>query len=77
MNNALPNHRDKMFGGAWPVPDPEILEFVANDHPTSDHKAFVQDYYEWFAQPHNIQGLQKFLKSRILFSEKKCCNSSS
>ena len=60
MNNALPNHRDKMFGGAWPVPDPEILEFVANDHPTSDHKAFVQDYYEWFAQPHNIQGLQKF-----------------
>jgi len=49
-----------MYGGAWPVPDPEILEFVANDHPSSDHKAFVQDYYEWFAQPHHIQGLQKF-----------------
>ena len=60
LNNALPNHRDKMYGGAWPVPDPEILEFVANNHPSSDHKEFVQDYYEWFAQPHNIQGLQKF-----------------
>jgi len=60
MNNVLPNHRDKMYGGAWPVPDPEILQFLANDHPTSDHKVFVQDYFEWFAHPQNIQGLQKF-----------------
>jgi hypothetical protein len=60
LNNALPNHRDKIYGGAWPVPDPEILEFVSSNHPSSDHKAFVQDYFEWFAQPHNIQGLQKF-----------------
>ena len=60
MNQALPNHRNKIYGGAWPVPDPDILEYLMTTSINSTHKEFVNDYFQWFANPHNINGIEKF-----------------
>jgi histidinol-phosphate/aromatic aminotransferase/cobyric acid decarboxylase-like protein len=60
MNQALPNHRNKIYGGAWPVPDPDILEYLMTTSITSTHNEFVNDYFQWFANPHNINGIEKF-----------------
>ena len=60
MNQALPNHRNKIYGGAWPVPDPDILEYLMTTSINSTHNEFVNDYFQWFANPHNINGIEKF-----------------
>ena len=60
MNQALPNHRNKIYGGAWPVPDPDVLEYLMTTSINSTHKEFVNDYFQWFANPHNINGIEKF-----------------
>ena len=60
MNQALPNHRNKIYGGAWPVPDPEVLEYLMTNSSRSNHEQFVKDYFEWFAQPHALQGIESF-----------------
>ena len=60
MNQALPNHRNKIYGGAWPVPDPDVLEYLMTTSINSTHKEFVNDYFKWFANPHNINGIEKF-----------------
>ena len=60
MNQALPNHRNKIYGGAWPVPDPDVLEYLMTTSINSTHKEFVNDYFQWFANPHNIHGIEKF-----------------
>ena len=60
MNQALPNHRNKIYGGAWPVPDPEVLEYLMTNSSQSNHEQFVKDYFEWFAQPHAIEGIESF-----------------
>ena len=70
MNKAMPNHRDKTYGGAWPVPDKDVMQFLdtvkqdANSQSALDgispHKDFVKDYFDWFRQPHDINGIQKF-----------------
>ena len=56
----LPNHADKTYGGSWPVQDKAVLRFLQTDSTAPDHKVFVQDYYEWFRQPHDINGIEKF-----------------
>ena len=60
MNQALPNHRDKIYGGAWPVPDKDIIEYLMTNSAQSTHTKFIKDYYTWFAKPHNINGVEKF-----------------
>jgi histidinol-phosphate/aromatic aminotransferase/cobyric acid decarboxylase-like protein len=60
MNQALPNHRNKIYGGAWPVPDPDVLEYLMTTSINSTHNEFVNDYFKWFANPHNINGIEKF-----------------
>lgn len=58
--SVLPNHADKTYGGSWPVQDQAVLDFLQIDPTASDHKVFVQEYYEWFRQPHDINGIEKF-----------------
>ena len=58
--NVLPNYADKVYGGSWAVEDETVLNFLATDKPTVNHKDFVNDYYEWFRQPHYINGIEKF-----------------
>ena len=60
MNQALPNHRNKIYGGAWPVPDPDVLEYLMTTSINSTHNEFVNDYFKWFANTHNINGIEKF-----------------
>tara|TARA_A100001015_G_scaffold267311_1_gene317249 strand:- start:1 stop:858 length:858 start_codon:yes stop_codon:yes gene_type:complete len=60
MNNVLPNHRDKPYGGAWPVEDKEVLKFLTNNNALSNHKDFVADYYKWMSKPHSINGIEHF-----------------
>ena len=58
MNQALPNHRNKIYGGAWPVPDPEVLEYLMTNSSQINHEQFVKDYFDWFPQPHAIEGIE-------------------
>jgi len=60
MNNVLPNHRTKPYGGAWPVQDKEVLKFLLENPAESNHRDFVNDYFKWMQVPHNIDGIDKF-----------------
>ena len=60
MNNVLPNHRTKPYGGAWPVQDKEVLKFLLENPAESNHRDFVNDYFKWMQVPHSIDGIDKF-----------------
>ena len=60
MNNVLPNHRTKPYGGAWPVQDKEVLKFLLENPAESNHRDFVNDYFKWMQVPHSINGIDKF-----------------
>jgi len=60
MNNVLPNHRTKPYGGAWPVQDKEVLKFLLENPAESNHRDFVNNYYKWMQVPHSINGIDKF-----------------
>ena len=58
--NKMPNHRDKEYGGAWPVEDKDVIEFLLTHNGVSHHKKFINDYYEWFKKPHTLRGVENF-----------------
>ena len=66
-NTTLPNHKNKPYGGAWSVDDPEQKKYVKslvennfNELSNFDTKKFLNKYVEWFPSTHNIKGLETF-----------------
>jgi len=60
---TLPNLKDKPFGGAWSVHDPETVEFVKNNtisYPDVNLKLFLDDYAQWATTGHNLRGIDDY-----------------
>ena len=49
------------YGGAWPVNDVELLNFIGNIKISSaDPAQFLKDYKQWISSTHNILGWNNF-----------------
>tara|TARA_S200000501_G_scaffold262475_1_gene246373 strand:+ start:452 stop:1330 length:879 start_codon:yes stop_codon:yes gene_type:complete len=61
INHVLPPLRNKPYGGAWSIHDPESVVHLKNiNHEIGDSKKFLQDYKEWICSGKNFQGIQNF-----------------
>ena len=60
---ALPNLKDKPYGGASNVDNPVLLAFVADNfdaHARPDIKQFMNDYKSWACSAHTIHGIDQY-----------------
>jgi len=61
MEPVLPPLRNKPYGGAWSIQDPESIEFLSGIGGGIGNKnAFVKDYKEWMCNGKNFKGIEKF-----------------
>ena len=48
QNTVLPNHKNKIYGGAWSVYDQEILDTITQIQPEKGNvNQFIKDYKNW------------------------------
>ena len=60
-NQVLPPLRNKPYGGAWSIHDPESKYFVENvSSKKGDTKKFIENYYEWFKAGKKFDGILDF-----------------
>ena len=61
MKPVMPPLRDKPYGGAWSIHDPESIEFLSGITAGIGNKtAFVNDYKEWICEGKNFKGIDNF-----------------
>lgn len=63
IKHALPNLKDKPYGGASNVDNPLLLTFVADNfdaHAQPDIKQFMNDYKSWACSAHTIHGIDQY-----------------
>lgn len=63
IKHALPNLKDKPYGGASNINDPAALAFVHNNFVVDakpNIKEFLQDYSEWAFGKHNVYGIENY-----------------
>lgn len=61
MKPVMPPLRDKPYGGAWSIHDPESMEFLSGITTGIGNKdAFVNDYKEWICEGKNFKGMDIF-----------------
>jgi hypothetical protein len=61
MKPVLSPFRDKIYGGAWSIHDPEVLNYLEEITPGHGNlNNFVNDYFQWFKNDKNIVGIDKF-----------------
>lgn len=58
---VLPPLRNKPYGGAWSIHDPEIVQVLKTlPQNNGNIKEFTNNYFDWFQQGKNLLGLKKF-----------------
>ena len=61
--HTLPELKDKEFGGAWSVHDPETVQAVKRytvPYQNVDVQKFLQDYAAWTIGGHDINGIKEY-----------------
>lgn len=61
-SNALPDNRNKMYGGAWSIKDPEAMEALSRV-PSRFIKShdFCQNYKDWIADGKRFKGWKDYV----------------
>lgn len=61
VTEILKNNRHLPYGGAWPVPDQTLIDFIDNIKITSIGAAeFLKYYKQWISSTHDIIGWDNF-----------------
>lgn len=61
QKQVLPPLRDKPYGGAWSIHDPESIHHLSKiEQKIGDRKKFLQDYRDWIMTDNNFSGLMDF-----------------
>ncbi len=60
-NTVLPPLRQKPYGGAWSIHDPESVRFISNlKHVLGNRQNFLEDYKQWIVKGKVFKGFDNF-----------------
>jgi len=64
QQQVLPPLRDKPYGGAWSIHDPETIQFLQElDYQHGNRTDFIHSYKDWFSENKKFKGLDDFKHS--------------